>query len=75
MDGAERTRDPPGRDDLDVRLKAIKGELEPDLIIALAGAAMRDKAASIMSDGFEGKGSSRRTRSLPDQRWQSCHGQ
>ena len=44
--------DAPGRDDLDVGLEAVEGELEADLVVALAGAAVRDVvAALLLGDG------------------------
>jgi hypothetical protein len=38
------TGDTPRRDNLDVRLEAVEGELKADLVVALAGAAVGDKA-------------------------------
>ena len=39
---------PPGRNDLDGRLKCVEGQLKADLVVALAGAAMRDKLAAFL---------------------------
>ena len=43
------TRNAPRGDDLDVGLQAIEGELETDLVVALAGAAVRDVAEMNMN--------------------------
>jgi hypothetical protein len=44
-------RVPPRRDDLDAGLEGVECELEPDLIVALAGAAVGDgEAALLLSD-------------------------
>ena len=40
------TRDPPGRDNLDVRLEAVKCKLETDLIVPFASASMGNIAAT-----------------------------
>ena len=40
--------DAPGRDDLGVVLEAVEGELEADLVIALACAAVRDVIALLL---------------------------
>ena len=51
------TRDAPWRDNLDVGLEAVEGELEADLVVALAGAAVRDVvAALLLSDGHHTAG-------------------
>lgn len=39
---------PPGRDDLDGRLDCVEGELEADLVVALAGAAVGDEVAALL---------------------------
>lgn len=41
------TRVPPRRNHLDARLEAVKGELESDLVVTLAGASVRDIVASL----------------------------
>ena len=38
--GSRHTRDPPRSNHFDVRLKAIEGKLETNLVVALAGATM-----------------------------------
>jgi hypothetical protein len=43
----EPTRNPPGRDDFYIRLQAVEGELEPDLVIPFPGATMRHEAAGV----------------------------
>jgi hypothetical protein len=41
----------PGRDDIDVGLQRIGGQLEADLVVALAGGAMRDRVgADLLGD-------------------------
>jgi hypothetical protein len=39
---------PPGRNDLDGGLEGVEGQLEADLVITLAGAAVRDEAALLL---------------------------
>jgi len=47
----------PGRQDLDGRLQGVEGELEADLVVALARTTMRDReAAFLLRDGDLGAG-------------------
>ena len=39
---------PPGRNNLDGRLDSVERELEADLVVALAGAAVRHKVAALL---------------------------
>lgn len=50
------TRVPPGGDDLDVGLETVEGELEADLVVTLAGAAVGDEP--------EGRGRKKTTRTV-----------
>ena len=51
---------PPRRNDLDGGLQCVEGQLEADLVVALAGAAMRDEAtALLLSDADLGAGDDR----------------
>ena len=54
---ARRTRNAPRGNNLDVGLEAVEGELEADLVVALAGAAVRDVvAALLLGDGHHTAG-------------------
>jgi hypothetical protein len=43
---SRQTRNPPRSDNFDVRLKAIEGKFETNLIVALARATMRDETTT-----------------------------
>jgi hypothetical protein len=48
---------PPGCEDLDAGLESVECQLEADLVVALASAAVRDgKAALLLGDGDLGAG-------------------
>ena len=44
----QSTWNTPWCDDLDVGLEAVEGELEADLVVALAGTAVRDVVAALL---------------------------
>ncbi len=45
--------DAPRRDDLDVRLEGVGGELEAHLVVALAGGAVRDRVGALGAGDFD----------------------
>jgi hypothetical protein len=48
LEAVAELRQPPGRDNLDRGLECVEGELEADLVVALAGAAVRDEVAALL---------------------------
>ena len=46
------TRNTPWGNDLDVRLEAVEGQLESDLVVTLSGAAVGDVLAAELSGGL-----------------------
>jgi hypothetical protein len=57
LEAVVEDRVPPGSDDLDAGLESVEGQLEADLVVTLAGAAVRDgEAALLLGDGNLGTG-------------------
>lgn len=73
MEKNRLTRKTPGSNDFDIGLEAVEGELKPNLVIALAGASMRNETGKQSNqDGGMRFDQERRTRNPPLRQPRSC---